>query len=131
MDKSVASGTFGVFNMDFGTATPKYVYTTLTMASGLTFGVTCMTRISQTEANDFLFAGKAKSLTDGINIQTFPTSYGYVMKAKTIDSKINCFTFPIGYSLSLANTCTVDFVTTIFTVGEMNNVGLNLAPLAN
>ena len=67
IDKSVASGTFGVFKMDFSIAIPKYVYTTLTMASGLTFSVTSITRISQTDANDFLFAGKAKSLTDEIN----------------------------------------------------------------
>ena len=110
--------------MDFSTTTPKYIYTALTMASGLPFSVTSLTRTSQTDANDFLFAGKAKSLTDGINIQTFPTSYGYVMKAKTSDSNINCFTFPIGYSLSLANTCTIDFVPTGFSVGGGNNNGL-------
>jgi hypothetical protein len=102
--------------MDFSTATPKYIYTALTIASGLPFSVISLTRTSQTDANDFLFAGKAKSLTDGINTKTFPTSYGYVMKAKTNDSNINCFTFPIGYSLSLANTCTDDFVPTVFSV---------------
>ncbi len=96
------------------------------MASGLSFSVTSLTRTSQTDANDFLFAGKAKSLTDGTNTQTFPTSYGYVMKAKTSDSNINCFTFPIGYSLSLENTCTVDFVTTGFDVFGINNIGLPL-----
>ena len=84
-DKSVASGTFGVFKMDFSTATPKYVYTILTIASGLPFSVTSLTRISQTDANDFLFAGKAQTLTDGINTKTFSTSYGYVMKGKTSD----------------------------------------------
>ena len=110
IDKNVASGTFGVFKMDFSTATPKYVYTALTMASGLPFSVTSLTRTSQTDANDFLFAGKAQSLTDGINTQTFATSYGYVMKAKTSDLNKNCFVFPDGYSLSLANTCTLDFV---------------------
>jgi hypothetical protein len=82
------------------------------MASGLTFSVTSLTRTSQTDANDFLFAGKAQSLTDGINTQTFPTRYGYVMMAKTSNSNINCFSFPSGYSLSLANTCTLDFVPT-------------------
>ena len=80
------------------------------MASGLPFSVTSLTRTSLTDANDFLFAGKAQSLTDGINTQIFPTSYGYVMKGKTSDSNQNCFTFPIGYSLSLANACTVNFV---------------------
>jgi hypothetical protein len=104
--------------MDFSTTTPKYVYTILTMASGLPSSVTSFTRTSQTDANDFLFAGKAKRLTDGISTQTFPTSYGYVMNAKTSDSNQNCFTFPDGYSLSLSNTCTIDFGTIpTFTVG--------------
>ena len=48
------------------------------------------------------------------------------MKAKTSDSNINCFSFPIGYSLSLANTCTVDFVIA-FGVGGYDNAGLPLA----
>ncbi len=106
--------------MDFSTVLPKYVYTALTIASGLPFSVTSLTRTSLTDANDFLFAGKAQSLTDGANTQTFATSYGYVMKAKTSDSNINCFTFPIGYSLSLANTCTVNFGTTGFSVEGTN-----------
>ena len=93
------------------------------MASGLPFSVTSFTRISLIDANDFLFAGKAKSLTDGSDTQTFPTSYGFVMKAKTSDTNINCFTFPIGYSLSLANTCTINFVSA-FTVSGTNNYGL-------
>ena len=109
--------------MDFSPTILKYVYTALTMASGLPFSVTSLTRTSQTDANDFLFAGKAKILTDGKNTQTFATSYGYVMKAKTSDSNINCFTFPIGYSLSLANTCSIDFVSTAFTVSGINNNG--------
>jgi hypothetical protein len=87
------------------------------MASGLPFSVTSLTRTSLTDANDFLFAGKAKSLTDGINNQTFSTSYGYVMKAKTSDSNINCFSFFYGYSLSLANTCNVDFVSAFVVSG--------------
>ena len=48
------------------------------------------------------------------------------MKAKTSDSNINCFTFPIGYSLSLANTCTIDFVPTGFSVGGYDNSGIGL-----
>ncbi len=58
-DNSVGSGTFGVFKMDFTTTIPKYVYTSLTMSSGLAFSVTFLTIISLTDANDFLFAGKA------------------------------------------------------------------------
>ena len=88
-DNNVASGTFGVFKMDFTPSTLKYVYTPLTISSGLTFSVTSLFRISLTDANDFLFAGKAQSLTDGINTQTFVTSYGYVMKGRTSDSNKN------------------------------------------
>ena len=108
---SVASRTFGVFKMNFTALPYKYVYTGLSMSSGSDFSVNTFARTSLTDANDFLFAGKAKSLTDGTDTQTFPTSYGFVMKAKTSDSNINCFTFPIGYSLSLANTCSIDFGT--------------------
>jgi hypothetical protein len=114
--------------MDFSTAIPKYVYTALTMASGLPFSVTSLTRTSQTDANDFLFAGKAKSLTNGTDTKTFPTSYGYVMKAKTSDTNHNCFSFPQGYSLSLANTCTEDFVIA-FNVGGTDNSGLTKVTL--
>ena len=110
--------------MDFTPTILKYGYTPLTMSSGLSFSVTSLTRTSQTDFNDFLFAGKAKSLTDGTNTQTFPTSYGYVMKAKTSDSNMNCFTFPIGYSLSLANTCTIVIVTTGFWNSGCDGCGL-------
>ena len=78
-----------------------YVYTTLSMSSGTTFSVNCLIRTSLTDANDFLFAGKAQILTDGTTIQTFSTAAGYIMKAKTTDSTQNCFSFPSGYSLSL------------------------------
>jgi hypothetical protein len=63
--------------------------------------VNCIIKTSLTDANDFLFAGKAQSLTDGTTTKTFPTATGYVMKAKTSDSPQNCFSFPSGYSLSL------------------------------
>ncbi len=49
------------------------------------------------------------------------------MKAKTSDPNLNCFTFPLGYSLSLANTCTIDFVIA-FTVDGVNNTGMDVAP---
>jgi hypothetical protein len=58
-DNSVASGTFGVFKMDFTPTTLKYGYTALTLSSGLAFSVTSLARISLTDANDFFFAGKA------------------------------------------------------------------------
>ncbi len=88
-DINVASGKFGVFKMDFTPTTLKYVYTPLTISSGLAFSVTSLFRTSMTDANDFLFAGKAQSLTDGINTQTFFTSYGYVMNGRTSDSNKN------------------------------------------
>ena len=88
-DNNVVFGTFGVFKMDFTPLTLKYVYTPLTISSGLAFSVTSLFRISMTDANDFLFAGKAQILTDGIDTQTFVTSYGYVMKGRTSDSNKN------------------------------------------
>ena len=56
------------------------------MSSGSGFTVNTLARTSLTDANDFLFAGKAQSLTDGTLTKTFPTATGYVMKAKTTDS---------------------------------------------
>ena len=53
--------------MDFTPTSLNYVYTTLSMSSGLYFSVNCISRISLTDANDFFFAGKAQSLTDGIS----------------------------------------------------------------
>ena len=55
------------------------------MSSGSGFTVNTLVRISLTDANDFLFAGKAQSLTDGITTKTFPTGIGYVMKGKTTE----------------------------------------------
>ena len=71
--------------MDFTSTPYKYVYTALSMSSGLSFSVNSIVRTSQTDANDFLFAGKAQSLTDGTIMKTFPTPTGYVMMAKTND----------------------------------------------
>ena len=87
--------------MNFASSTPDYVYTALSMSSGPSFSVNCIIRTSLTDANDFLFAGKAQSLTDGTNTKSFTTEYGYVMKGKTTDSNVNLFSFPSGYSLSL------------------------------
>ena len=85
-DKNVASGTFGVFKMDFTSLPYKYVYTALSMGSGLGFTVNTLARTSLSDANDFFFAGKAQSLTDGTTTKTFTTGIGYVMKGKTTDS---------------------------------------------
>ncbi len=58
-DKNVNSGTFGVFKMNFTASPYKYVYTALSMSSGSGFTVNTFARISLTDTNDFLFAGKA------------------------------------------------------------------------
>ena len=100
-DKAKASETFGVFKMDFAPTSLKYGYTVLSMGSGLSFSVNCIIRTSLTDGNDFYFAGKSQSLTDGTNTQTFTTATGYVMEGKTSNSTKNCFSFPSGYSLSL------------------------------
>ena len=71
------------------------------MSSGLSFSVNSIIRSSLTDGNDFYFAGKAQSLSDGTTTQSFTTGYGYVMKGKTTDSNQNCFSFTSGYSLSL------------------------------
>ena len=65
MDKNVNQNTFGVFKMDFTTLPYKYVYTAFTLSSGSSFSVNCIIRTSQTDANDFFFAGKAQNMTDG------------------------------------------------------------------
>ena len=64
-NNNLNSGTFGVFKMDFSISIPKYDYTILSMSSGSAFSVNCIVRTSLTDANDFFFAGKALSLTDG------------------------------------------------------------------
>ncbi len=38
------------------------------------------------------------------------------MTGKTSDKTKSCFSFPSGYSLSLQNTCTIDFVSAGFNV---------------
>ena len=87
--------------MDFSFSTPKYVYTELLISSELSFSVNSITRTSQTDANDFYFAGKALSLTDGTNTNVFPSALSYVMRGKTSETTQNCFSFSSGYSLSL------------------------------
>ena len=72
--------------MDFTPTILKYVYTVLSMSSGSAFSVNIIVRTSQSDGNDFFFAGKAQSLTDGKIMKTFSKATGYVMKAKTTDS---------------------------------------------
>ena len=116
--------------MDFTSLIYKYNYTTLSMSSGLFFSVNSIVRTSLTDANDFYFAGKARSLTDGSTaIQKFQTSYGYVMKGNTSDSNINCFSFSSGYSLSLKNPPTVPFDSSPFTIYGINNAGSSFGSL--
>ncbi len=96
--------------MDFTPTVLKYVYTPLTMDSGQFFGVNSILRTSQTDPNDFLFAGKSKSLTDGTITQIFLSVTGFIMKGKTSDFTQNCFSFTSGYALSLSNLCTEPFM---------------------
>ena len=58
-DKNLNQGTFGVFKLNFDPTDFKYVYKILSMSSGSTFSVNTIKRTSQTDANDFFFAGKA------------------------------------------------------------------------
>ena len=87
--------------MDFNPSSLKYVHTILTMSSGTFFSVNSLTRTSQTDPNDFYFAGKAVSLTDGKNTKTFTTANGFVMRGKTSNASQNCFSYPSDYSFSL------------------------------
>ncbi len=71
----------------------KYVSTLLTMGFGSSFSVNTIVSRSTTNANDFYFAGKTKSLTDGKKTKTFPSSVGFVMKAITTNQDEMCFSF--------------------------------------
>jgi hypothetical protein len=62
---------------------------------------------STTNANDFYFAGKTKSLTDGTKTKTFSSSVGFVMKAITINQDETCFSFRSGYALQLPSVVTL------------------------
>ena len=44
------------------------------------------------------------------------------MTGKTSDKTKSCFNFPSGYSLSLQNTCTIDFVSVGLNVFEGSGV---------
>ena len=57
--------------------------------------------ISTTNANDFYFAGRTKSLTDGTTSKIFTSEVGFIMKAITTNEDESCFTFATGYALSL------------------------------
>ena len=126
IDKNINSGTFGVFKMDFTLTSLKYAYTTFQMSSGSSFSVNSIVRTSSTDANDFLFAGKTQSLTDGTKSLTFTTGYGYVMKAKTNESTQNYFNFASGFSISLQSTCTLPFINGGFEIRGWDELGADL-----
>ena len=65
--------------MDFTPTSLKYVYTELSIGSGQFFSLNSIVRTSQTDANDFYFAGTTKSLSDGTNTKIFATQAGYIM----------------------------------------------------
>ena len=63
---------------------------------------------SSTNANDFYFAGKTKSLTDGAKTKTFSSSVGFVMKAITTNQDEICLRFTSGYALQLPSAVTLN-----------------------
>ena len=69
------------------------------MASGSSFAVSTIASTSTNNANDFYFAGKTKSLTDGKITKTFSSEVGFIMKAKTTNQEETCFSFMDGYTL--------------------------------
>ena len=71
------------------------------MGFGFSFSVNAIVSRSATNANDFYFAGKTKSLTDGTKSKNFSSSVGFVMKAITTNRDETCFSFSNGYALSL------------------------------
>ena len=80
------------------------------MGSGSSFSVNTIVTTSATNANEFYFAGKTKSLTDGAITKTFPSEVGFVMKALVINQDETCFRFTSGYSLSLQDACTINLL---------------------
>jgi hypothetical protein len=90
-DSNINGGTFQVLKVNFGTN--KYVSTPLTMGFGSSFSVNTIVSRSATNVNDFYFAGKTKSLSDGKKTKTFPSSVGFVMKAITTNQDETCFSF--------------------------------------
>ena len=106
-DSNINGGTFQVFKVDFSYNTPMYSSTTLTMGYGSSFSVNTIVNRSTTNANDFYFAGKTKSLTDGAKTKTFLSSVGFVMKAITINQDETCLSFPSGYALQLPSAVTL------------------------
>ena len=69
------------------------------MGFGSSFSVNTIVCTSATSANDFYFAGKTKSLTDGIKTKTFSSEVGFVMKAITTNQDLTCFNLSFGYSM--------------------------------
>ena len=71
------------------------------MGFGSSFSVNTIVGGSAINANDFYFAGKTKSLTDGTKTKTFSSSVGFIMKANTANQDETCLSFSTGYALSL------------------------------
>ena len=84
------------------------------MGSGSSFSVNTIVSRSVTNANDFYFTGKTKSLTDGTKTKTFLSSVGFVMKAITTNQDETCFSFSTGYALSLQNTLLSSLISVIW-----------------
>ena len=67
------------------------------MGSGSSFSVNTIVSTSTTNANDFYFAGKTKSLTDGTITKTFSSEVSFIMKAMMTNQEETCFSFTFGY----------------------------------
>ena len=90
------------------------------MGSGSSFSVNTIVSTSTTNANDFYFAGKTKSLNDGTITKTFSSEVSFIMKAIMTNQEETCFSFMDGYALKLPQDCT----TNLLNLGwSFNNAG--------
>ena len=80
------------------------------MGSGSSFSVNTIVSKSALNANDFYFAGKTKSLTDGIITKTFLSEVAFIMKAMITNQDDTCFTFISSYALSLQDDCKLNLL---------------------
>ena len=94
-------GTFQVLKIDFTPSIPLYIDTPLTMGQGSALTIHSIVRTSTTNANDFYFAGKTNSLSDGTTTKNFSTQVGFIMKVITNNTDESYFSFPSGYALNL------------------------------
>jgi len=98
-DSNINGSVFQVIKIDFSSDPPNYFTNSLTMASGSSLSVNTIVSTSIKNANDFYFAGKTKSLTDGRITKNFSSEVGFVMKPIITNQNETCFSFSSGFSL--------------------------------